>query len=205
NLFSKRFLAAGGKVLILAGRHDSTYGKLFEMAKRLNIASSVRFPGRIEDIAQLLALTDAAVLSSVSEGCPNVVLEYMVAGLPVAATDIAAARELLGADYSFLAPKKDPRALAEKILELYDSPELRKEVGRRNLERAETLFTPEKIFGRFAAVLKEYRMSEKDNNYFKIREGTESKGGVLDKPTVPRPSTPPKGQGGKNTAPKPKK
>src|SRR5258708_31723988 len=44
------------------------------------------FLGRRNDVPQILASCDIAVLPSLAEGLPNAVLEYLAAGLPVAAS-----------------------------------------------------------------------------------------------------------------------
>jgi glycosyltransferase involved in cell wall biosynthesis len=54
---------------------------LQRLVAELGIADCVYFTGRCQRVADLLAISDVCVLSSISEGFPNVVVEYMAAGV----------------------------------------------------------------------------------------------------------------------------
>src|SRR5215203_7381277 len=83
-------------VLVLAGRHDDAYESLVVLSYELGIERNVRFAGHVSDVPGLLSAVDIGVFSSLSEGCPNGVLECMAAGLAVAGTDIEGLREVTG-------------------------------------------------------------------------------------------------------------
>jgi glycosyltransferase involved in cell wall biosynthesis len=126
-------------MLVLAGREDETAGPLRALASELEIADTVRFAGPVDDVTGLLAAVDVGVLSSHAEACPNAVLEYMAAGLPVAGTAIPAIRECLGPQAA-LAPVNEPDALAFCLLRLAVDPGLRAAESARNRIRAETRY-----------------------------------------------------------------
>ena len=68
------------------------------------------------DVAGLLQAADIGVLSTRSEGCPNSVLEHMLAGLPVVATAIPALHEVFDAcDGACLFPVGDRDAFADRM------------------------------------------------------------------------------------------
>jgi glycosyltransferase involved in cell wall biosynthesis len=133
-------------VLVLAGRHDGAYESLVALTHEVGIVSSVRFVGPVSDVSGLLSAVDLGVFSSFSEGCPNAVLEYMAAGLAVAATDIEGVREVVGPKGApFLASAENPGALARIILQLADDPELRCRVGAENQQRIRERFAARRM------------------------------------------------------------
>ena len=84
-------------------------------------------------------------LPSMSEGSPNVILEAMAAGLPIAATRAGGVPEILENDVTgLLVPRENPQALAEAIHKLLLSEDLRARLAsaaRRQVETAHTLQT----------------------------------------------------------------
>jgi glycosyltransferase involved in cell wall biosynthesis len=123
-------------LLVLAGRHDGAYESLTRLAAELKLDGTVRFAGHVSDVPGLLGAADVSVFSSRSEGCPNAVLESMAAGLPVAATDIEAIRDVVGPiGAQFLTPAGDANSLAGVLLKLAKDPDLCARAGARNRER----------------------------------------------------------------------
>jgi glycosyltransferase involved in cell wall biosynthesis len=151
-------LAAQGRraVLVLAGESYPMGDAAKALAFDLRLDDRVCFVGVVDDVSGLVAASDLGVLSSFREGFPVSVLEVMVAGLPVAGTDIAGIREAVGGDgYRFLAPPEDERALAAAILELARDPELRISVGAANRERVLTHFSNKQMAAAYSDVLTE--------------------------------------------------
>lgn len=63
------------------------------------------------DAERLFAACDVVTLTSRSEGFPNVLAEAMACGVPCVATDVGAAREIVG-DAGLVVPPADPDAVA---------------------------------------------------------------------------------------------
>jgi glycosyltransferase involved in cell wall biosynthesis len=139
--------------LVLAGRQEGTHARLLRVGRDLELTDSVLLPGFTDDVSGLLAASDIGVFSSRCEGMPNAVLEYMTAGLPVAATRIAGIAEALGADYPLLVPAGDARALADALLVLVRDQDARRRLGERNRRRARERFSVAAMAERYAAVL----------------------------------------------------
>src|SRR5207247_1914454 len=70
-------------VFVLIGRNmDSNNAELMRQAKSLGLAEGLRLLGERDDVASLYAGFDVAVLTSRSEGFPNVLAEAMSCGVP---------------------------------------------------------------------------------------------------------------------------
>jgi glycosyltransferase involved in cell wall biosynthesis len=102
-------------------------GELLEpmraLADDLGLAQNAFFIGRCKNVADLLALSEVCVLSSVAEGFSNAILEYMAAGRPVVATDVGGVREAVQeGETGHIVPVGDDRALAARICALLQAP-----------------------------------------------------------------------------------
>jgi putative glycosyltransferase (TIGR04348 family) len=93
-----------------------------------------------QTLAQLTQC-DLMVLSSAMEGGANVIIEAVVAGVPVLASDIAGNRGMLGADYGGYFPVGDARALAALIARAQCDPAFLGGLKRQCQARA-PLFSP---------------------------------------------------------------
>ncbi|MDD5368281.1 MAG: glycosyltransferase family 4 protein [Anaerolineaceae bacterium] len=80
--------------LIIAGEGELSI-PLQQLASRLGIPGAVRWTGFCKHIPRLLAALDIYVQPSVNEGLSLSILEAMAAGIPVIATRVGAAEEIL--------------------------------------------------------------------------------------------------------------
>jgi glycosyltransferase involved in cell wall biosynthesis len=98
---------------------------LEQQAERLGVSGRVRFLGRLahEDLPRLYAAADVFCLPSRNEGCPNVVLEALAAGCPVAATRVGHVPYLVrDGENGRTAPSEDAPALADALQALLSKP-----------------------------------------------------------------------------------
>jgi glycosyltransferase involved in cell wall biosynthesis len=71
----------------------------------------------------MFAGADGFVLSSISEGLPNSVMEAMATGVPIVATDVGGVAELVrDGETGFLVTAANPGALAKAMLHLMSLP-----------------------------------------------------------------------------------
>jgi glycosyltransferase involved in cell wall biosynthesis len=132
-----------------AGYKDSVLRRIAE----LGLERQVSYLGRCEDVAQLLAASDIAALSSLSEGLPLALLEYGAAGLPAVATEVGQCGEVLaGGAAGLLVPPAAPEALAAALLRLLGAPEERARFGKRLRERVATHYGSDAILEQIAQV-----------------------------------------------------
>ena len=124
---------------------------LMDSARSLGIEKRISFCGEVADVVPYLAAADVGVLASMSEGFPNAILEYMAAGLPVVSTDVGGVAELLGenGECGFRVPAGAPAAMADRLVVLLGSPELRLEMGARGRSRAKKIFGLNRMLGQY--------------------------------------------------------
>ena len=114
---------------VLAGEGPLREG-VRALVRELTLEAHVQCPGRCVDVAALLARADVCVLSSRSEGLPNVILEYMAAARPVVATDVGGVREaVLDGVTGHLVAAGDDVTMASALLRLLNAPALRRTMG----------------------------------------------------------------------------
>jgi glycosyltransferase involved in cell wall biosynthesis len=108
------------------------------------------------DLPAYYSLMDVFVHPSLRDGMPNALLEAMACGLPVVATPVGGAVDVIqDGKNGVLARVNDADDLAERILQLLDDAEKRAALGKNARESIIDRFTPEK---ELQANLDVYRM-----------------------------------------------
>ena len=117
---------------------------LARLASRLGIEGKLTMAGFQRDTKPYYSLATLMAVSSHTEGSPNVVLEAMAAGLPIAATAVGGIPEILEEGLTgLMVPPRNPDAMASAILRILTDPEMRLRLGAAARLRAESNFTPE--------------------------------------------------------------
>lgn len=120
--------------------------ELRNLAGQLNISSSIEFTGYTDDLAAQLQRMDLFVLPSRTEGLPISIIEAMVMGLPVVATDVGGVAEVVvDGETGILVPARQPEKLAAAIAGLLSNPPRMKIMGELGRKRALAEFHPEKF------------------------------------------------------------
>jgi len=99
---------------------------LQQQSARSGLDSFVHFHGAVEHarIPDWYRAADVTVLSSDSEGLPNVLRESLACGTPFVSTNVGSLKEIAEPAFSRLAPPGDPVAFADAIQEML-TPEAR--------------------------------------------------------------------------------
>jgi glycosyltransferase involved in cell wall biosynthesis len=98
--------------------------ELEALVDELGLAGKIWLPGRVANTLKYFAKADISVLSSYSEGLPNVLIEAMMCGCVPVATDCPTGpREVLqDGKYGYLVPMHDPARMADGIEMALDRP-----------------------------------------------------------------------------------
>jgi L-malate glycosyltransferase len=81
-------------------------------------------------MSEWLRSLDAFVLPSVSEGCPNILMEAMASGVPCVATNTGAVEELIENHVSgIMIPWGDSQTIADALREIFVDPDLSETLG----------------------------------------------------------------------------
>lgn len=111
---------------------------------RLGLQDMVLLAGGQADVRPWLSVADLGILASHSESSSNALLEYAAMGLPAVVSDLPANREIVSGEFF---PAGDAAQLAEKLLWLWDHPEVRARMAetyrRQALQHSPAAFSHE--------------------------------------------------------------
>jgi glycosyltransferase involved in cell wall biosynthesis len=125
------------------------------LAQALGLADVVALPGRT-DIRDWLERAQVLVHTSRWEGFGIVLLEAMLAGLPIVATRVSAVPEVVvDGETGILTEPGDHVAVAEAVTALLSDPERARELGEAGRRRARTEFSVAHMAERTHAVYEE--------------------------------------------------
>ncbi len=111
-------------VLVIAGEGPDQ-GRIADRIRELGLSGQAVMAGFRKDIERLMAIADIGILTSRREGLPRVLVQYALMGLPIVATDIPGAREIVTTGVNgFLAPPGNWTAMRESVLRLLRDPEI---------------------------------------------------------------------------------
>ncbi len=132
--------------LLLVGNTDYPY---FQKVESM-IGGNVRLVGWIEDVAELIAASDAGVISSIgSEANSRVALEFMAMKKPLVTTDAGILPDIIPG-HGIVVPHSDAKKLADGIRKLARSD--MKTMGERSFEFVHQHFERDVIRSRFLQI-----------------------------------------------------
>ena len=115
-------------VLMIIGQGKAR--RLQALARKLGVADQVKFVGPRSDVPRFYAAADALVHPARVENTGNVILEALVAGLPVLATGACGYTFHLGrADAGLVVPEPFSQRLMNQILETFLQPKQLRQWG----------------------------------------------------------------------------
>jgi glycosyltransferase involved in cell wall biosynthesis len=127
--------------LVIAGRTINGDNYDIELRRRsesLRLTESVTFAGWQDDIARFLGDIDILIdASCLPEGYRHTIVEAMQAGVPVIATNVGPAREIIRtAAEGMIVPPRDAESLADAVCTLLENPCRMREIARNGRRAA---------------------------------------------------------------------
>lgn len=124
-------------------------GDMAALLANAGLGDRLRLLGYRDDVAALLAAADIFVLPSHFEGLPMSVIEAMLAGLPVIASDLPGTREQVVPEITgLLVPPRQIAPLAAALDRLVHTPALRTRMGEAGRARALERFDEAQVVAR---------------------------------------------------------
>jgi glycosyltransferase involved in cell wall biosynthesis len=130
--------------------------RLEELVRSSSLVDRVEFAGWVDPPWTATWSFDVVAMPSVNEGFPLVIVEAMMAGIPVVASTVGGIPEIVvpGSTGLLVAPG-DREELVEALRRLAADAELRREMGERCRSVALEGFTAEVMAARFEALYRE--------------------------------------------------
>ena len=127
---------------------EEYYKKCLRLRDTLELQKKFSFCGHAKKPEMAYHSGDIVVLSSISEAFPYSIVEAMMCGKPIVATDVGGVSEALDS-CGIVVPPRDPEELAKACIRLMQDKELRYNLSMRAQSKARESFTIEKFTGAY--------------------------------------------------------
>lgn len=120
--------------------------------KYLLRADQVNLLDQVSDMPAFYQSIDAFLMTSITEGFPNVLVEAMASGLPCISTDVGDSKYIVQG-FGAIVPARDAQALADAILSYLEKTDKEKYVLKQKArKRVENKFSIEKVSEQYKSV-----------------------------------------------------
>lgn len=117
---------------------------LENLTKELQLERHVIFAGFCQNIEKIIAIFDIAVLTSLWEGLPRVIVQYAAVGKPIVAFGIQGVSELVKDGINgFTVPVKDVKRLTKCLLYLLENPQIAQSMGIKGQQYVDNTWSSE--------------------------------------------------------------
>ena len=130
------------KFVIVGDGHGDQLSEARNTVRQLGLSDSFYFTGHRSDLLDIYASLDLFLMTSLTEGLPNTILEAMAMEVPVVSTAVAGVPEVVEHNKTgYLSPIRDVQGLSRQVIELLQDPELIKRFRQASRERIEKHFS----------------------------------------------------------------
>jgi len=145
--------------LLLVGFVIPGEQKSFEaLVEKYNLSNRITLTGRIpkHDALRYIRTMDIFAFTSLHDGCPNTVLEAMLAGIPIVATRVGAVPQLIeDGKHGLLVQPGHAMEMYEALVRMLDARTDRQLYGKQAQERVLAEFTPQRELAAYWEVYQE--------------------------------------------------
>jgi glycosyltransferase involved in cell wall biosynthesis len=132
------------------------------LVKQLGLTNEVEILINPPNIAEILKTCDIYLSTSLFEGLSNSIMEAMVSGLPIVATDIGDNHFLIRDEYNgFKVPCRDAGYTADKLGYLVNSEKARVQFGKNSHDLIKNEFSEEKLLENYLELFSTISLPEK--------------------------------------------
>lgn len=143
---AKEVIESCPNVKFLIGGDGDQRKALEHQIKELGLTSHILLLGWVKDPYELMSNIDINILSSLSESFPYVILEGAKLKKATVSSDVGGISDLItSGENGYLFKPGDYKRLAEYIIELVKDETMRKEMGEKLYEKANSLFSLENM------------------------------------------------------------
>ncbi len=128
------------RVQLIGAANDQYLTELLGRIEDLNMSDAVKYLGSIpfERLHEIYHGSDGFIFASGCENMPNILLEAMASSLPIACSNSGPMPEILGEAGVYFDPE-NPNSIANALILLLNSPELRESISAQSNSRARNL------------------------------------------------------------------
>jgi len=143
---------------LIAGADQGAKASLQQRANALGLTPHhLSFFNETDRVPALLSQAQVLVLCSDCEGFPNIILEAMAARLPVVTTPVGDAGLVVQDGITgYVVGAEDKQRMAECLVRLAQSPELRRQFGEAGRKRVEQEYQCESLSDRLLSLFREF-------------------------------------------------
>lgn len=139
---------------------EKYYGELKKLMRNLKCEKNVEFVGPVpnDELVKHYNSSKIFVLTSITEGLPNSMLEAMACGKPVIVTPVGAIADVIENESNgVLIDNPEPEILADKIIEILKDKSLQKKLGINARKTIEEKFSNDDFESQLAVIFKRLR------------------------------------------------
>lgn len=128
NFFSsivEKIVQASPDVKFLVVGDGSLRKSLEREVNAKNLQNNIVFAGQREDVARVIALFDIAIFTSLLEGLPRTVVQYVLLGKPIVTFEVGGIREVINdGEQGYIVSQNDIDGFVDKVVYLLRNPDV---------------------------------------------------------------------------------